>query len=284
MTQLSKDGEDKNYSPVALSADLLHALKRLNENGAVLALAENMDNGVIVRQNAPGTTLRSAVIERKIAEQLSQSGWITQITSGRICRFGISFNGRTALAKDMAQQENRLRGLRESQASFADGRQFPYEIAEKSRDDVSYLLSGPSSIKEPPVAMLARRKDKRGTPFISRKLLQASERLLEDYEIARLSSSLDMSLKALSTEFRPDLQSQSRESAAYLRLWSAYQALGPGLADVVHHCCCEQDGLETTEQKMGWSARSGKIVLRIALIRLHQYYSSLAPDNGQMIG
>jgi hypothetical protein len=41
--------------------------------------------------------------------------------------------------------------------------------------------------------------------------------------------------------------------------------------------------LERAEQKMGWSARSAKIVLHIALQRLKRHYEQLG-DAGGMIG
>ncbi|MGR3586598.1 MAG: DUF6456 domain-containing protein, partial [Pseudooceanicola nanhaiensis] len=63
----------------------------------------------------------------------------------------------------------------------------------------------------------------------------------------------------------------------------ALRDLGPGLGDVVLRCCCYQQGLETAEQTLGWSARSGKIVLRIALQRLRRHYDELG-DAGGMIG
>jgi hypothetical protein len=46
------------------------------------------------------------------------------------------------------------------------------------------------------------------------------------------------------------------------------EALGPGLSDVVMRVCCFLEGLETTERRLGWSARSGKVVLKIGLQRL----------------
>ena len=56
------------------------------------------------------------------------------------------------------------------------------------------------------------------------------------------------------------------------RVLSALHDLGPGLGDVALRCCCYLEGLEAAERKMGWAARSGKIVLRIALQRLKRHY------------
>jgi hypothetical protein len=50
------------------------------------------------------------------------------------------------------------------------------------------------------------------------------------------------------------------------------EALGPGLSDVVLRVCCFLEGLETTERRLGWSARSGKVVLKIGLQRLLKHY------------
>ena len=64
---------------------------------------------------------------------------------------------------------------------------------------------------------------------------------------------------------------------------NALRVLGPGLGDVVMECCCRLQGLEVAEKKLGWSARSGKIVLRIALQRLCQHYEDMR-DGGGLIG
>ncbi|MFC3117855.1 DUF6456 domain-containing protein [Jhaorihella thermophila] len=48
-------------------------------------------------------------------------------------------------------------------------------------------------------------------------------------------------------------------------------------------CCCYLEGLEEAERRMGWSARSAKIVLRIALQRLKRHYDGES-DTDRMIG
>ena len=68
------------------------------------------------------------------------------------------------------------------------------------------------------------------------------------------------------------------------RVADAMADLGPGLSDVVLRCCCYLEGLETTEKRLGWSARSGKIVLRIALMRLKRHYDETVGPGGPMIG
>jgi len=60
------------------------------------------------------------------------------------------------------------------------------------------------------------------------------------------------------------------------------RTLGPGLGDVALRVCCFLEGLESAEKHFDWSARSGKIVLRIALQRLVQFYESLGQP--RMIG
>jgi hypothetical protein len=64
----------------------------------------------------------------------------------------------------------------------------------------------------------------------------------------------------------------------------ALRDLGPGLGDMVLRCCCFLEGLEAAEKRMGWSARSGKIVLRIALQRLKRHYAETYGPEADMIG
>ena len=72
-------------------------------------------------------------------------------------------------------------------------------------------------------------------------------------------------------------------AAACQRFESALAALGADLGDVVLRCCCHLEGLESAERRMGWSARSGKIVLRIGLQRLSHHYQQECGEYGPLI-
>ena len=67
------------------------------------------------------------------------------------------------------------------------------------------------------------------------------------------------------------------------RARSALADLGPGLGDVALRCYCRLEALEAVEQTMGWSARSGKIVLRISLQRLARHYNDTKAAEALMV-
>jgi hypothetical protein len=110
-------------------------------------------------------------------------------------------------------------------------------------------------------------------------MIDAGERLREDFEIAqlgpRVAQNWDNFLVPRDSCNRPqggEGASSDGARAARDRFHAAMQALGPGLSDVVFRVCCFLEGLETAEKRLGWSARSGKVVLRIALQRLAMHY------------
>jgi hypothetical protein len=48
--------------------------------------------------------------------------------------------------------------------------------------------------------------------------------------------------------------------------------------------CCFLEGLEAAEKRLGWSARSGKAVLRSALQRLKRHHDEASGKSGTLIG
>ena len=135
---------------------------------------------------------------------------------------------------------------------------------------------------------LARRRDKDGEPFLTSDLVAAGERLREDFELAQLGPRVTQNWQKFLTGERPDFCSSepasNGSSRARDRVAAALSDLGPGLGDVALRCCCFLEGLEITEKRMGWSARSGKIVLRIALQRLKRHYDEREDGWSPMIG
>jgi hypothetical protein len=144
------------------------------------------------------------------------------------------------------------------------------------------------NMAESPLTALARRRDKDGQPFLTPDMVVAGERLREDFEIAQLGPRIAQNWDRFLTggergTFAPDAGAGGN-AAARDRVAAALRELGPGLGDMVLRCCCFLEGLEVAERRMGWSARSGKIVLRIALLRLKRHYEGINGGRPPMIG
>ncbi|SFS53361.1 hypothetical protein SAMN04488040_0793 [Sulfitobacter marinus] len=263
-----------------LTCEARRILRRLCETGAVLAVAAEMEKAVVVRDGAGGTSTRTAVVDRPIAQAMALKGWIATNTNGRITRYFITAAGRTALEQMLQQDKPRTpQGFADAQAEFTP-RQDTDEAPRISR-------RARYSLAESPLAALARRRDKDGTNFLSDRLVQAGERLREDFELAQMGEKTTQNWDRFLTpggDAPTGGFSGSAPSAARARVASALADLGPGLSDIVLRCCCYLEGLETTERRLGWSARSGKIVLRIALMRLRTHYDETLGPESAMIG
>lgn len=145
------------------------------------------------------------------------------------------------------------------------------------------------NVAESPLAMLARRKGKDGKPFLESPLVQAGERFREDFELAQMGPKIAQNWEQFMTTgdrdcLAPQGEITNGSRAARDRILSALEDLGPGLGDIIMRCCCFLEGLETAEKRMGWSARSGKVVLRIALQRLRRHYCEIQGAASAMIG
>lgn len=273
-----------------LESEARRVLRRLCESGAVLAVAENMEKAVIVRDGEGTASTRTAVVDCAIAQAMALKDWIACANPGRISRYRITAAGRTALGQLLADQENRAR--KENEHGFAEA-QTPFVVTgEPGSAAVDDKPAPPRrtryNLSESPLIALARRKDRDGKPFLEDALVRAGERLREDFELAQMGPQVAQNWERFLTGggrggFAAGTDVGTRPSEARDRVARALSNLGPGLSDVALRCCCYLEGLETAEKKMGWSARSGKIVLRIALQRLRHHYDGLnEPD--RMIG
>ena len=259
-------------------------LRRLCESGAVLAAAREMDMAVVVRDFGDGSTTRTAVVSKDIARGIALREWIScNDSNARIARYHITNLGRTELKRMMAQAENRALGFSEGRADFS------HATADWDRAGIDLDPRGYRQvIAESPLLGLSRRRDRDGRPFLSRELVAVGERLREDFELAQMGPHTTQNWESFLTGPMPRRSAgagaESGSAAAKERVKAALRELAPGLGDVVLRTCCFLEGLEQAEKNLGWAARSGKIVLRIALMRLKLHYEQTQGKFGPKIG
>ncbi len=234
-------------------------------------------------------TVRTAVVDRTIAQAFALKDWIAVQKAGRVTTYEITAAGRSALKRLLAEdQDARATGFAEAQTPFGEQHRVWDERAvmePRSRTPRRMRFN----LAESPLAVLARRKEKDGSPFLSPELVAAGERLREDFELAqmgpRVAQNWDRFLTAGDRgSFVGEGGAGGGSGRARDRVAAALRDLGPGLGDMVLRCCCFLEGLEVAEKRMGWSARSGKIVLRIALQRLKRHYDETYGGKAPLIG
>ncbi|MBM7068486.1 DUF6456 domain-containing protein [Actibacterium sp. 188UL27-1] len=281
----------RDVSPVCdadtINREARRILRRLSETGAMLVVAPELQKAAVLRELPDGRSTRTGVVTREVAQAFALKDWIACQRSGKIATYKITAAGRAALKRLLAEQSKVAAGFSEDQSAFAaqhrdwDEKEVPEEGCGKTRR-VRY------NIAESPIVTLARRRDKDGKPFLEGELVAAAERLREDFELAQMAPRVTQNWEGfLTAGTRSGFgggDAGGGPQAARDRVASALKDLGPGLGDMVLRCCCFLEGLEMTEKRMGWSARSGKVVLRIALQRLKRHYDESYGPGGGMIG
>ncbi|WP_158963791.1 DUF6456 domain-containing protein [Chachezhania sediminis] len=284
-------GQNSAESEAHFEREALRVLRRLCEPGAVLAVAENMEKAVVMRDDSDGTSTRTAIVDAAVAQGMALKDWILCPSPGRVSKYRITAMGRSALNRFLAAQENAAR--EESDYGFADAQRPFGSGPARFRNDADCGPGDRSARRmryvavESPLTALSRRRDGNGQPFLTPDLVRAGERLREDFELSQMGPSIAQNWESFLTGGVRSIvagEGASRGTAgARDRLRRALGDLGPGLSDVALRCCCMLEGLETAEKRLGWSARSGKIVLRIALQRLKRHYEETALQD-RMIG
>lgn len=124
------------------------------------------------------------------------------------------------------------------------------------------------NLAESPLAWLHARG------HLADRLLDAGETLRRDYETAQLPASITMRWDPVrvKTTGERGLAGSERQVAARQRFDGAIRAAGKGLEDILWRVVCAGEALPEAEKTLGWPARSGKLVLRIALERVAEFY------------
>ena len=230
----------------SVGAEIARATKSLRADGAVLVVSKGMKRAVVPHPTDTGKFKQADVISDAAVHMMVLQSKVHPISHGRITKYVLSDVNSGSLPADM---------------------------------------SAPLRVADSPMENLARRKDSEGRPFLERDLIKAGLRLHEEFRLTGCEEQIETHLDDLLCQRRAyELPGSESERAALARFRDTLDDLGPGLAEVAVRCCCFELGLEKTEQIMGWSARSSKIVLRIALQRLNRNNDKIHGAGGGTIG
>ncbi len=268
-------------------------LRRLAEPGAVLAIAADMEKAAVLREFPDGKSARTAVLDRSAAQVFVLKDWIVCRKPGRIATYELTGIGRAALKRMLEEdgagsgaERGAEMGMAEAPMAFA-GQHREWATREVADEGTSRRVR--YNLAESPIAVLGRRREKDGKLFLEAELVDAAERFREDFELAQMGPRVAQNWERFLTAgdrggFKTSPGIAEGPRAARDRVALALHDLGPGLGDVALRVCCYLEGVETAERRMGWAARSGKIVLRIALQRLRRHYDETYGRSGPLIG
>lgn len=279
-------------------------LRRLAEPEAELVVAPGMEKAIVTRGE-----IRTAILDRRLAERFALQAWVEVVTQGqKMARYRISTAGRAELRRLGRGDGGMPRAGDFADASPVDASRDPaqsgmseapagFDHAEQHRVWENRTLRDPEdgklrrmrvNLAENPLLLLARRRDSKNEPFLSPSLVAAGERLREDFELAQMGPRVTQNWDRFMTSGIDESSRGDRHTGgsdkARARVAEALRELGPGMGDLVLRVCCFLEGLEMTERRLGWSARSGKVVLKLALERLARHYEERYGPGGPLIG
>jgi hypothetical protein len=112
---------------------------------------------------------------------------------------------------------------------------------------------------------------------LDRRQYVAGEQLRMDWERANLSPCVTMRWDPAPGLARGQARNQGLErteqqSVAKERFDGAIAAAGSGMADILWRVVCAGEGMRDAETALGWPARAGKLVLKMALDRVASFY------------
>ena len=137
---------------------------------------------------------------------------------------------------------------------------------------------------ESPLGWLARRRGRDGRALIEPHQLRAGERLRTDFTLAHLMPRTTASWSSPMSSGRRGGEHAAAATdtmvAARQRVHRALDSVGPEFAGLLLDICCFLKGLADIERARAWPARSGKVVLQLALDRLARHYGYAAQTCG----
>ena len=112
---------------------------------------------------------------------------------------------------------------------------------------------------------------------LDRRQFEAGEQLRLDWERANLSPCVTMRWDpapglARGQARASTLERTEQQASAKDRFDCALEAAGPGMTDILWRVVCGVEGMRDAETALGWPARAGKLVLKMALDRVAGFY------------
>ena len=239
-----------------------NVINLLEPKNAVLVMSENVEMAGIFLISSESEPQKLGLVSRAHAQSMIASGALHCVSADRLSRYVLASN---------LQPQNEC-----AEAPQA------FQTRPNPAIETEPVFKGSP---ETPLMTLARRRNKDGTYFLTRALVAAGNRFHDDFEIAQTVRPDGFSHEDwLRCASGAALSGGSEKQQLLIeRVAATLRDLGPELSDISLRCCCYLDGLGLSEQSLGWSARSGKVVLRIALQRLKRYYEShIGVENGRI--
>lgn len=272
-----------------LERDTLRALQALMEPRTLLVIAEGVEDAVVVHNTGADRPVRRAVVGRTVAESLVLRGLISGEASGRLARYTITPAGRAEATKLIAQSESR----RAAASGLDADAETSGPDAAPGRTGAREAGRGRAARRRPvgadaPLHVLARRRRGDGTPYLAPELVAAAMRFRESFELAQMGGPITRDWESLlrgriSARQASNGAGPTRRLEAERSLAAAIRALGPDLSESVIRAVCHEEGMEEIEDRLDFPARSGKIVLRIALRTLARHYAATGSDGYDLI-
>lgn len=277
----AKRGAKKATAGFAPTKQEMAALTRLMEPEAFLMVAKGAEKvGVFCRTNNFRRPL--AMLPLSAASRMLTHEYVKCFAKSDLsAKYKITDVGRAAVRRSEPAAPAQANGFAEAPSAFAAQHRLgaARTVANPATGDLETVQV---NLGESPLGWLARRRDAKGAPLLTQAEVEAGERLREDYEMAQMGPKMGQDwrrfLTPASTSSGPGRTPSEGPMFARDRVAKALDVLGPGLSDAAIRICCFLEGLEATERRMGWSARSGKVVLKLALQRLVDHYGLARSD------
>lgn len=253
-----------------LDREAARLLRALDEDGAYALGDPAAEDGLIVRSGGAGVSVSSGRYEAQAGRTLIARD-LAEKASGRRARLTISPAGRARLRRERAGRDTPF--LAQHLDLVGEG-----EPSRPVRDT-----------SESPLAWMARRRDRDGTPLIDAACYEAGERLRRDMTMGALMPRMGSDWSGIKVDGgapRDPGAGSDAMLAARQRVRAALMAVGNDLSGLLIDLCGFVKGLETIEAERRWPARSAKVVVRIALARLAEHYglerAAFGPDRSRL--